>query len=94
MTLLGRVLDLIILLYQWTLAPLLGVRCRFLPTCSGYAREAIAIHGPFRGGWLALRRLSRCHPWGGHGHDPVPPKTLGRAVDGAISDELGRPRGA
>ena len=47
--------------------------CRYLPTCSDYALEAIEVHGAVRGGWLSLRRLGRCHPWGGHGHDPVPP---------------------
>jgi putative membrane protein insertion efficiency factor len=47
--------------------------CRYLPTCSDYALEAIEVHGAARGGWLALRRVGRCHPWGGHGHDPVPP---------------------
>ena len=47
--------------------------CRYIPSCSTYALEAIETHGAARGGWLAVRRLSRCHPWGGHGFDPVPP---------------------
>lgn len=47
--------------------------CRYLPTCSDYALEALEVHGVARGGWLSLRRVGRCHPWGGHGHDPVPP---------------------
>jgi len=58
--------------YRWTLSPLLGINCRHLPSCSDYAREAIDMNGPWKGGWLALSRLSRCHPWGSHGFDPVP----------------------
>jgi putative membrane protein insertion efficiency factor len=61
-------------LYQWTLSPLLGINCRYAPSCSEYAAEAIAAHGPWRGLFLALRRISRCHPWGGSGYDPVPPR--------------------
>ena len=60
--------------YQLTLSPLLGPRCRHLPTCSEYALEAIEVHGPFRGGWLAAVRLLKCHPWGSSGYDPVPPR--------------------
>jgi uncharacterized protein len=56
-----------------TLSPLLGPSCRFLPTCSEYALDALRAHGALRGTWLALRRFCRCHPWGGFGHDPVPP---------------------
>jgi putative membrane protein insertion efficiency factor len=52
---------------------MIGPRCRFLPTCSDYALEALARHGVVRGGWLAVRRISRCHPWGDSGYDPVPP---------------------
>ncbi len=59
--------------YQLTLSPWLGRRCRFEPTCSQYAAEAVARHGAARGAALAARRLARCHPWGGSGYDPVPP---------------------
>lgn len=59
--------------YQWTLSPLLGAnKCRFQPTCSHYAVEAIEEWGIFKGTYLAVRRILRCHPWGGFGHDPVP----------------------
>ena len=59
-------------LYKYTISPLLGQRCRFLPSCSDYAVEALRRHGLIRGGWLAVRRVLRCHPWGGWGYDPVP----------------------
>ncbi|CAM3890089.1 membrane protein insertion efficiency factor YidD [Mucilaginibacter galii] len=62
----------LIKLYQFTLSPILGASCRFTPTCSHYGLEAIRKHGPFKGGWLTLKRIGRCHPWGGHGPDPVP----------------------
>ncbi|MEJ5995455.1 membrane protein insertion efficiency factor YidD [Pedobacter sp. Du54] len=62
----------IIRLYQLLLSPLLGASCRFTPTCSQYGVEAIKKHGPFKGGWLTLKRIGSCHPWGRHGHDPVP----------------------
>ncbi|RZL49731.1 MAG: membrane protein insertion efficiency factor YidD [Pedobacter sp.] len=62
----------IIRLYQILLSPLLGASCRYTPTCSAYGLEAIRKHGPFYGGWLTLKRIASCHPWGKHGHDPVP----------------------
>jgi putative membrane protein insertion efficiency factor len=68
-----RVAIALIRAYQWLLSPWLGQNCRYLPSCSEYAAEAIDCHGLVRGGWLAVRRLGRCHPWGGHGYDPVPP---------------------
>jgi putative membrane protein insertion efficiency factor len=58
--------------YQLLVSPLLPPSCRFLPSCSDYAIEAVERHGVMRGVWLALRRLGRCHPWGGSGYDPVP----------------------
>jgi putative membrane protein insertion efficiency factor len=64
--------------YKLTLSPLIGNTCRFLPTCSDYAREALITHGPARGSWLTVRRLCRCHPWGGSGLDPVPPAPKAR----------------
>lgn len=70
---LSRVLAAGVRAYRLLLSPLLGPRCRFLPTCSEYCLEALARHGARRGSWLTLRRLARCHPWGGSGLDPVPP---------------------
>jgi len=59
-------------LYQLVVSPFTPPSCRYLPTCSEYAAVAIARHGACAGGWLTVKRLARCHPWGGHGHDPVP----------------------
>jgi len=62
----------LIRIYQYAISPLLGANCRFTPTCSQYGIEAIRKYGPFKGGWMALKRIGRCHPWGKHGPDPVP----------------------
>lgn len=63
----------LIKIYQWVISPILGPnKCRFTPTCSHYAAEALKKYGPFKGSWLAIKRISRCHPWGGKGYDPVP----------------------
>lgn len=60
--------------YQLTFSSFMGHTCRFQPTCSEYARQAIEIHGPLKGSYLTLKRLFKCHPWGKSGYDPVPPK--------------------
>ena len=62
----------LIRIYQWILSPILGPACRFEPTCSEYASEAIVAHGLIRGAWLGVRRIGRCHPLGESGYDPVP----------------------
>jgi len=59
-------------LYRLAFSPWLGTNCRFQPTCSSYAIEALQVHGFLKGAWLAARRIGRCHPWGGSGYDPVP----------------------
>ncbi|MDT7539080.1 MAG: uncharacterized protein QOI82_2665 [Actinomycetota bacterium] len=69
----SRVLLAGIAAYKKWVSPLLGQRCRFAPSCSSYAAEAIATHGAARGSWLAVRRIGRCHPFNPGGHDPVPP---------------------
>lgn len=69
----GLVIRGMIRLYQLLLSPLLPASCRFTPSCSAYAMEAVAVHGPLKGSWLGAKRICRCHPWGGHGYDPVPP---------------------
>jgi putative membrane protein insertion efficiency factor len=69
----GRILVLAVKTYQLTLSPLFcNGSCRFTPGCSAYAVESITRHGAVKGSWLTLTRLCRCHPWGGHGFDPVP----------------------
>lgn len=60
--------------YRYLISPLLGPRCRFWPSCSSYALEAIRLHGPVKGGWLAVKRIAKCHPWHSGGLDPVPPR--------------------
>ncbi len=71
-SMLGRFFILLVRGYQYTIRPLLPNACRFTPSCSAYSVEAIKKYGPFKGGWLSLRRISKCHPLGSQGYDPVP----------------------
>ena len=68
----GKVLIGVITRYRLFVSPLLGTNCRFQPSCSAYGIEAITRHGALKGGWLTVRRISKCHPWGASGYDPVP----------------------
>lgn len=70
--LVSELLILPVRFYQLCISPMLPRSCRFTPTCSQYAVEALRKHGPLKGSWLAIRRILRCHPWGGSGYDPVP----------------------
>lgn len=65
---------LLVRFYQAAISPYIPSSCRYTPTCSHYTLEALKKHGVFRGGWLALKRIGSCHPWGGSGYDPVPEK--------------------
>ena len=71
-TILSKLFIGIIRFYQGAISPFFGAKCRFTPTCSAYGLEAIKKYGPFKGGWLAMKRFFSCHPWGKHGYDPVP----------------------
>jgi uncharacterized protein len=62
----------VILSFPWIISPWLGNKCRYTPTCSHYGIEALKKYGPIKGMWLTIKRVARCHPWGGHGYDPVP----------------------
>ena len=73
MRVLSEILVLLVKLYQWTLRPFIGAQCRFEPSCSHYAIEALRLHGPVRGSALAAGRVLRCNPWNEGGHDPAPP---------------------
>jgi putative membrane protein insertion efficiency factor len=67
---------MLIRFYQVAISPYTPASCRYSPTCSHYSVEALKIHGLFKGGWLAVKRISKCHPWGGSGYDPVPEKEV------------------
>lgn len=71
-TVIRKIAILPIRFYQGAISPMLPPSCRYTPTCSQYAMEAIMKYGPLKGGWLAIKRICRCHPWGGSGYDPVP----------------------
>ena len=62
--------------YQLIISPLLGSNCRFMPTCSEYAMESLRSHGLIKGSYLTIKRIGKCHPWGGHGYDPIPTKKI------------------
>lgn len=68
----ANLLILLIRIYQFTLSPFIGRNCRYTPTCSNYGIEAIRKYGALKGGWLTIKRVASCHPWGGSGYDPVP----------------------
>jgi uncharacterized protein len=82
MRLAARLVALPVRAYRLVLSPWVGKNCRFQPTCSAYALEALERHGALRGGWLALRRVGRCHPLGGSGFDPVPEGKEAREIKG------------
>lgn len=69
--LLAFIFIFLIRIYKGVISPILPARCRYTPTCSEYGIKAIQKHGPIKGVWLTLKRIGSCHPWGGHGHDPV-----------------------
>ena len=83
---LGRFLIGLVRLYQLAISSWTPPTCRFDPTCSAYAIEALQKHGALRGSWLAACRIARCHPWGGQGFDPVPDRRGGSRADDARSD--------
>ena len=62
--------------YQFVISPLLGSNCRFMPTCSEYAMESLRSYGLIKGSYLTIKRIGKCHPWGGHGYDPIPTKKV------------------
>jgi putative membrane protein insertion efficiency factor len=92
----ARLLMGLILVYRYSLASIMGQRCRFAPSCSEYGLEAVQRHGAIKGGWLAARRIARCNPWGGSGYDPVPLPLANKPAEhhNCKHQETDKPRGA
>ncbi|MBT8086534.1 MAG: membrane protein insertion efficiency factor YidD [Gammaproteobacteria bacterium] len=91
----ARPLIWLVKLYRFAISPWLGGNCRFEPTCSSYAIEALQTHGVLYGGWLAVRRISRCHPWGSSGYDPVPEVRIAEPLEksaAVVAEDLERDR--
>ena len=84
---LARILILPIRGYQLFISPALPPTCRFYPSCSQYAVEALRVHGALKGSWLTIRRIGRCHPWHWSGYDPVPPRKPGRGATDAMTED-------
>ncbi len=82
MSVAARAMMGLVQVYRVILRPVLPPTCRFTPSCSEYAMQALARHGALRGGWLSFRRITRCHPWGGFGYDPVPGDPIAERVIG------------
>lgn len=78
----------LIAVYRYGISPFIAGSCRYHPSCSTYAEEALSTHGAFRGGWIALKRMARCHPWGGEGYDPVPGPELSEIQDSSLSSHI------
>lgn len=78
-------------IYKLVISPWLPSSCRHIPTCSVYTMEAVRVHGIIKGGWLAFRRILRCHPWGTHGYDPVPPKKYTQEKNNNLQATDGEP---
>jgi uncharacterized protein len=87
---LARVLIGLVRFYQLVISPWMPAACRYTPTCSAYAIDALREHGALRGTWLAARRVGRCHPWGGFGYDPVPPRADSAHIESRAGEVTAR----